>query len=1050
MSDANVFARFVYEMRTLLTAIESHVVALGASSPSDRRSTTLQEIARLSNATAALAEAFEVNDLRTLALALAMAATDASETSDDGPFAPLGARDTLTYMKWRLDRSAAVGHAEAPSEHDRALARRLERLLSDRSHEAPSNGDQPAPVEAVYAGAGELTQDELELVQAFPSANLRQRDAQADARMLARVTGAPAFIAQTTSGADVPVFGGMTADDLDEIPPEMKRIFVKETQADLRDLGQFMLDFEQQTKEATALANMGYLAHKLKGSAATMGFNGFATIAICFEDALKSAQGAEVSSDADYKAGLGRFLDLFQRALEAAAALDEPAPALIEEARRVRDSMTHTDAAHTAAAHTAPLLPQQPPGSDRHGERSHAPTHDLVLHIEARKLDMLMNQLSALAANRGAVTRNRGEIARAQMEMQAALVRLREKSAQITDAHPLTFDNLSAAQQGGAAPGGSGAWLAERAPIASATPSGVLRASWSNLQLEQYTEVDTALRALAEVVADVAANYGTLSALLNRLGQLTEAQETLTRDIQEDAMGIRLAQLAEITPRLRISAHVAATDLGKLIEFDVQGDSIEVDRSLLEALEEPLIQLLRNAIAHGIEGPEERLEAGKPTTGHVWIHAYNAVNEVVIEVGDDGRGINANLLVGAAIGAQLISSVDARQVSQEQAFSLMFRSGVSTSGITAAGYAGVLAGSGIGLAGVASVIHALKGSISVHSEMNKGTSFQIRAPISLSVAPILEVKAGGQVFALPFALVESTAIIRPELLREREARESQLDGRLREWRLTLDALDSSDTLLSLANAENTEAESGFALQSTSSATETPAYALAEMLGFEQDVDALRRVVVIKLRGQMVALLVESVGDGKVREATVRPLPRRLQRRVVRGVVVRPEDGEVALLVDPQEALAQRLAGAEIALRPAFPHIRPRNPSPSILIVDDSVTIRHTLDQTLTAAGFKTRQAQDGYDALELMEQELPRVVILDVEMPRLSGFELLTIMRSSPQYQRVRVAMLTSRAADKHREYALAIGADAYLVKPCPQETLVETIRRLLSESEPE
>jgi chemosensory pili system protein ChpA (sensor histidine kinase/response regulator) len=209
------------------------------------------------------------------------------------------------------------------------------------------------------------------------------------------------------------------------------------------------------------------------------------------------------------------------------------------------------------------------------------------------------------------------------------------------------------------------------------------------------------------------------------------------------------------------------------------------------------------------------------------------------------------------------------------------------------------------------------------------------------------------------------------------------------------------------------------------------------------------MVVIQLRGQMVALLVEAVGKGDVREATVRPLPRRLQRRVVRGAIVRQEDGQVALLIDPQEALAQLLAGAEIILRPAMLPTEPRTPAPWVLIVDDSVTIRRTLEQTLSAAGFKTSQARDGYEALEIMEHELPRVIILDVEMPRLSGFELLKLLRRSPQYAQVRVAMLTSRAADKHRDYALSIGADAYLVKPCPQETLVETIRRLLTESEP-
>ncbi len=1038
MSDVNVFARFIYEIRTLLTAIESHANSLSGAAPSERRPDALREMARLSHAAAALASAFEVDDLRALSEALAEAATVAEATNGAEPLAPLGSLDTLSYLRWRVERLATAGNAEPPTARDLTLIRKLEQTL--RAYPAAALAGNDAAIGG-FTGPSELTLDELALVQSFPSAHLRKRDERADAQLLARMTAPPVFMAQTHSGAGVPVFGGMTAEEFDEIPPEMKRNFVQEIPADLRDIGQLILEFEQRPDETQALAKMEFLAHKIKGAAATMGFLGFADVARLFEEIVATAQHSTIATDPLFLASLGRFLGIFEQSLEAATTLDEPSPELLADARAVRDALIHADERRPAQQAS---LAATSSDAAQPSERRRPSEHELVLHIEARKLDLLMNQLSAIAANRGAMTRNRGEIARALAEMQATLVRLREKSAQITDAHPLTFDNLvSVAQQAGpshqlATPGvstpsgGLGVWPADTTPMAALTSSGVLRASWSSLQLEQYTEVDAALRALAEVVADANANFSALTSLIGRLGQLTEAQESLSRDIQEDAMSIRLAQLAEITPRLRISALVAATDLGKLVEFEAQGEGIEIDRSLLEELEKPLIQLVRNAIAHGIERPDERLEHGKPAQGRVWIHAYNVGAEVVIEVSDDGRGVNPNLLVGAAIGAQLITPDEARGLSQEQALSFMFRLGVTTLPATTAGYVGALAGSGVGLADVANTIHRLKGSITLRSDLRKGTTFQIRVPISLSMLPVLEVSAGGQVFALPFALVENTAIVEPERLREQPSGPAQMGAPLREWRVTVEA--ASDAAASGEPAALPQ--------------ELTAYALAETLGFEQDAAALGRIVVIRLRGQSVALLVESVGDGDVREATVRPLPQPLQRRVVRGVIVRPEDGQVALLIDPQEALALRLAGAEIVLRPASAPATPRDAAPWVLIVDDSVTIRRTLEQTLTLAGFKTSLARDGYEALEMMEHELPRVIVLDVEMPRLSGFELLTIMRSSPQYQQVRVAMLTSRAADKHRDYALAIGADAYLVKPCPQETLVETIRRLLTDSE--
>ena len=1050
MPDAPVFTRFIYEMRTLLTAIESHTVSLSAATPVEQRPVALREMARLATATAELAQAFEVDDLSALALALASASSEAVETSEAEPFAPIGAHDTLHYMKWRVEQFAERGDTQPLSEHDRNLALRLERTLRGGASDAPAER-AATPEEYSFAGTSELTLDDLELIQSFAGAQLRKRDAQADARRVARVTGAPIFTAKTESGEDVPVFGGSAPEDddiLKTLSPDVHRLFCQETQIDIRNLGKHMLEFEQRPADLSALADMEFIGHKIKGAAATLGFNDVAKIAEAFQRTILARQASRATTDSAFLTGLARFLDLFERGLTAVENNKEPAPALIEEAEALRDELTRGHEAGEIARDESGAYPRPLVSFSLEETRPRHSEGDLVLRVEARKLDMLMNQLSALAANRGAVARNRGEILRAQEEMRETLQRLREKSAQISDSHPLTFDNLLASTRTDHALSAQSARNpADMPPDPPATPSGLLRASWTDLEMERYTEIDSALRALTEAVADVTANYGMLVSLIDRLGQLTETQEGLARDIQEDAMDMRLARLGEIMPRVRLSVLVAAKNMGKLTDFEARGEDVEIDRSLLEALENPLIQLMRNAVAHGIEQPLERAEGGKPARGKVWLHAYTSGSTVVLDVGDDGRGVNENLLIAAAIGAQLISAEEARDLTPEQALSLMFKPGISTSGVKGSGYVGALAGSGIGLANVIRNIHELKGSITVRSTVNHGTVFRIRVPVSLSMQQVLEAQAGGEVFALPFAMVRSTGIVKPERLREWTPGPSDARDHVREWRLTIDEL--LDDSLEDEEALTPEVDESEARPVTPRTREVPAFALAELLGFEQDASKLRYMALVPHHGELVAFLMEAVGDANVREAAVRPLPRRFQRRVVRGIVVRPEDGEVALLVDLHEALAQRLSGAEITLRPASALVESRATSPTVLIVDDSVTIRHSLEQILTAAGFKTRQASDGREALEEMDKELPAVVILDVEMPRLSGFELLTVMRSSPQYQQVRVAMLTTRAADKHRNYALAIGADAYLVKPCPQETLVETIRRLLKESEP-
>src|SRR5487761_2032866 len=497
MSDADIFARFIYEMRTLLTAIESHVTSLGGAAPEERRPHALSEIARLAHAAAELAQVFAVDDLRTLADALALSATDAGAT--DAPLPPLGARDTLSYMKWRLERLSTSGFAAQTSERDLAISRRLEQMLRPAMPASSPAHDDAAAAQA-SADAAALTPEEQALVQSFASASLRPRDERLDAQLIARVTGSPAFIAQTHSGGAIPAFGG-DPDDLDVVPVEMKRMFISETQANLRELGQLMLDFEQRPEEGKAISGMAFIAHTLKGSAATMGFNGLAAIAVSFQDTLKTSR----TNEPVFLATLGRFLEIFERALEAAALLEEPAPALIEAARRLRDALIQPNAApESPPGHQPP----QAPGAEYVTERAHAEEYTLVLHIEATRLDMLMNKLSALAANRGAVSRNRSEIAHAQSEMEATLARLRETSAQLTDSHPLTYENLvSLAQMNGQASRAVMPGAVSGALPTPAAPSGALRASWSSLQREQYTEIDTALRALSEVVADTATNY---------------------------------------------------------------------------------------------------------------------------------------------------------------------------------------------------------------------------------------------------------------------------------------------------------------------------------------------------------------------------------------------------------------------------------------------------------------------------------------------------------------------------------------------------------------
>ncbi|HLJ81917.1 MAG TPA: response regulator, partial [Ktedonobacterales bacterium] len=439
---------------------------------------------------------------------------------------------------------------------------------------------------------------------------------------------------------------------------------------------------------------------------------------------------------------------------------------------------------------------------------------------------------------------------------------------------------------------------------------------------------------------------------------------------------------------------------------------------------------------HGIESTEERAESGKAATGTVWVHAYYVGSEVIIEVGDDGRGVNPHKVTASAVAAGLLEGEAARVLSPAEALDLMFWPGVTTFDGAKA-----VSGRGIGLDEVRTAIQKLKGVISVRSELGKGSIFRVRVPISLSIVHALRVLAGDQSFAVPFTSVKRTlSLTASEILTSAPSTPGAPDGGADGH-----ATGPFQRIRVERDGELPVAHGDGASQVNQAYDEIPVFALATLLGLEHVPRDPQPGLLVEVGRQRVALVVDGVFEEQ--EAAVQALPRPLQRRAVRGASVTP-DGQVLLLLDLPELVAGTLDGSHTA-PPPHPRPAPRfaeTLAPRVLVVDDSVTIRQTLEHILQRGGFEVQQARDGIEALEMMLVSLPRVVVLDIEMPRLDGFEMLSILSGSPQFSDVPVVMLTSRAAEKHKEHALKLGARAYLIKPCPQEILLETVRSLLAE----
>jgi chemosensory pili system protein ChpA (sensor histidine kinase/response regulator) len=898
---------------------------------------------------------------------------------------------------------------------------------------APATESRVAMSAAEYAaGADEpprvpLSDQDLAILNAFKTGPLRRSTAPLSPETLARL--GPSAQRSAHASADLsaeepteqPPPGGL--DDLGDLSNDIREILVFEATGDLQEIQRLLVLSEQEPTNRVLLQAIGRIVHKLKGAAGTLGFVVLGNLAHAYEDhlALVLRQGipatpsvvnallrglselevdlaAIVAGQAEDAASLQRMHALMAtlQALTSEAVPGTPslvgggppsAPVTVMQLGGPSGGLTDPDSGSLAAV-------ARPAGAETQ------------MRVDVRRMDDLMRRVSALAVNRAELAQVRQTIGDIQADMEHAVNRLGELSARLGDFPPTVAVRSATAAS---APSLLARVLRGRPQEVSpvSAPNGEDSASGANEpEVERYTEYDQSTRALAEAVADVGASAGALRSALRRLDGLAMTQEGLATAIQQAVMQVRLVPLGDHLPRLRRTVRALAQQLGKSITFSVSGELTEIDRDVSDALAETLTQLARNAVAHGIESPDERRALGKPPEGNLWLRAYYSSNEVNIELGDDGRGINPDQVLASALLAGIVDADTARTLSPEQALNLIFEQGVTT-----VAEATTAAGHGIGMAEVAEAIARLRGTIQIHSALDQGTSFHIHVPISLSIVHALHIQVAGQGYAMPFASVVQSVTLPPP--------PEPADG-------AAPGAPGRHVSVTLKQQQ----------------VEVPLFALADLLGIPYVPSPHEVGLIVEFGRQHVALIVDGVvNEGEV---VVRSLPLHLRRRAIRGAAVTPS-GDVLLLLDVPRLAADALTEGSPQVRRAEPAWRPApTPSARILVVDDSVSIRRAVQATLTHAGFEVQVARDGMEALEQILADPPRAVILDIEMPRLDGYELLGVLRTQERFAMLPVALLTSRGAERHRRHAEVLGADAYLVKPCPDDELVATVRRLI------
>jgi two-component system, chemotaxis family, sensor histidine kinase and response regulator PixL len=560
--------------------------------------------------------------------------------------------------------------------------------------------------------------------------------------------------------------------------------------------------------------------------------------------------------------------------------------------------------------------------------------------------------------------------------------------------------------------------------------SPTLNNGFDSLEMDQYNELNLLSQEVMETIVQVQEVTTDLQLSLDDTDNIARKVNKTSKQLQRKLTQVRMRPLSDIVDRFPRALRDLSIEYGKSVQLKISGGNTLIERSILEALNDPLMHLMRNAFDHGIESPANRLSSGKPEQGLIEISATHQGNRTIITIQDDGHGIALEKIRSRALEMGLDESL-LTQASQEELLSLIFEPGFSTSDEVTA-----LSGRGVGMDVVRNNLKQVRGDVTVDTVAGQGTTFTLSVPFTLSVARVLLAESTRMLLAFPTDVVEEIFLLEEKLII------STPGGEAISWQ------GSNLPLVRLAQYLEFNCP-----RYDNPNLETPAA-----------INAMS-VLVFKGNNQTVALVVDRTwGEQEVAIRLVEgdiPLPKGFNNCTILG------DGRVIPLVNINEllyAISSATASPntrERTPRKQLPSTRLKTPflkssdhkpivieskqKGTILIIDDSINVRRFLALTLEKAGYVVEQAKDGQDALEKLQAGLKvQAVICDIEMPRIDGYGFLGRVKSSDELKSIPVAMLTSRSSEKHRQLAMQLGARAYFSKPYNEQELLRTLEEII------
>ena len=778
----------------------------------------------------------------------------------------------------------------------------------------------------------------------------------------------------------------------DEVDQQVLEIFLEEAAELYPQAGDQVRAWRRQPRDMQIAQQLRRTLHTFKGSARMAGAMRLGELTHLMESRLLHGD-SPIEPTPDLFDALDTDLDHIAFVLDALREghTNVPLPEFDRRGKE-REHEPATDAAiepHDAQVSptVVPLAPAAPVASHtptQAGEHADVEAARAMLRVRADIVDRLVNEAGEVAIARARIEGELRALKSNLLELTNSVIRMRGQVREIElQAETQIQSRMTAIQ--------------------------TVNQEFDPLELDRFTRFQELTRSLVEGVNDVSTVQQALLKNLDDADAALLAQARLSKDVQQRLFAIRTVPFASLSERLYRILRTTAKELDKRANLEIDDGQTELDRSVLEKLVGPLEHLLRNALDHGIESRADRTKAGKPETGEISLKVRQVSNEVMIELADDGGGINFGNVRSRARSLGLLPADI--EPTKQQLIECLFKPGFSTAlKVTQ------ISGRGIGMDVVRAEIASLGGRVEVDAVEGKGTRFVLYLPLTLAVAQAVLVRAGGRVWALPASMVEQVQQIKAEALVDLYVnRKVDWQGRV-----------------------------------------YPFHYLPRLLGDTQAKPETQRFnSVLLLRGGQGFAAIhadEMIGNQEVVVKNIGPQLARVSG--ISGATVLGT-GEIVLIINPlQLSMRPEVATVEsghsdervIGERPniVIP-VAARSTTPLVLIVDDSLTVRKVTSRLLQRGGFDVVTAKDGVDALQVLEDHTPDVILLDIEMPRMDGFEFTRTMKAEPKNAHIPIIMITSRTAEKHRNRAAELGIDLYLGKPYQEDELLRTLREMLS-----